>query len=129
MDNVPRFVEVLLIVVAAVASTTLIYRLLPFRAWRNRKPVFTMFPKYVGQFTRPTEEVKATLKKLRFDRQPSGAYTRGKIYGDFSAKAMKLQVDVDEAKNEVRVAGAFFGVLFDMGDLWKITSEIINGEP
>ncbi|MFT5444959.1 MAG: hypothetical protein ACI9DC_000119 [Gammaproteobacteria bacterium] len=128
MNEVPRFFELLITVVLAVAATTLLYWLLPFREWKNRKPAFTIFPKYVGQFTRPVDEVRATLVKLKFERQASGAYVRGKVYGDFSAKSIKVYVDIDVAKNEVHVGGAFFGVLFDSGDLWQLTSEILTGE-
>lgn len=120
-------IELVIIVVIAVTGFTVLYKLLPFRTWHNKKPAFTLFPKYVATFNKPLAEIEVNLEKLKFSKTGNTSYTRGKIYGDFSAKAIKLTVDVDEVNNQIKVSSSFFGILFDTGDIWQVTADIING--
>ena len=72
--------------------------------------------------------IESTLVKLGFFKSPAGQFSRGKVYGDFSAKAIRLSVFVDQSSNQIKVYASFFGVLFDTGDIWQVTSNIINHE-
>lgn len=125
MNNI---LELLIVAVIAVAGFTIIYRLLPFRTWTPDKPIFTLFPKYVAAFEKPVSEIESNLEKIRFKKVSNDRFTRGKVYGDFSANLIKLTAKVDKKNNQVKVFASFFGVLFDTGDIWKVTSEIINGK-
>jgi len=120
-------IELVVIVVIAVAGFTLIYKTLPFRDWNNKKPKFTLFPKYIAKFDKPIAEIESNLEKMQFNKETGNKYSRGKVYGDFSAKAIKLSVDIDENNKQLKVYSSFFGVLFDTGDIWQVTSDIING--
>lgn len=125
MNNV---LELLIIAIIAVVGFTIIYRLLPFRTWNPNKPTFTLFPKYVATFEKPVSEIESNLEEIRFKKISNNIFTRGKIYGDFSANLIKLTAEVDENNKQVKVFSSFFGVLFDNGDIWKVTAEIINGK-
>ncbi len=114
-------------VVVAVAGFTIVYRLLPFRTWNNKKPKFILFPKYVAKFDKPVSEIESALEKIQFKKISNRTFSRGKIYGDFSAKAIKLSAEVDEKNSQIKIYASFFGILFDTGDIWQITSDIVNG--
>ena len=118
--------ELVIIVVIAVAGFTIIYKLLPFRIWKNKKPKFTLFPKYVTKFDKPVSEIESALEKLQFKNISNRIFTRGKVYGDFSAKAVKLSAEVDEENSQIKIYASFFGILFDTGEIWQVTSDIIN---
>ena len=62
-----------------------------------------------------------------FQKNKNGSYSRGKIYGDFSAKSIKLSVTINKKAKQVYVYASFFGVLFDTGDVWQVTSDIVRG--
>ena len=119
-------VEIGLIVVAAVSATTLVYKLLSFRSLAEKKPRFTLFPKYLVKYDQPLADIQAALEGLEFKRETPGVYVRGKVYGDFSAKAIKLVVRVDEGAGEFTIAAAFFGILFDTGDVWQVAMDILD---
>lgn len=52
------------------------------------------------------------------------------MYGDFSAKAMKLRIVIEDKHKIVKVFAPYMGVIFDNGDLWVITNEItIENQP
>jgi len=119
-------IELIIILIIAVTSLTIVYRLFPFKVWVNQKPKLAFFPKYMAQFEKSVSEIELALEKIHFKKIVNGKYSRGKIYGDFSAKAIKLSVDIDEEKKQLKVYASFFGVLFDTGDIWKVTSDIVN---
>ena len=123
MDDI---LELLIFVVIGVAGFTFIYKILPFKSWKNKKPKFTLFPKYIAQFNKPISEIEAALEKIQFKKNDNNVYTRGKIYGDFSAKAIKLSVEINEEQKQIKLYSSFFGVLFDTGDIWQVAAEIIN---
>lgn len=118
--------ELVVIVVIAVVGFTFIYKISPFKTWRNKKPKFVLFPKYVAKFDKPVTEIESALEKIQFKKSSNRTFDRGKIYGDFSAKAIKLSVDIDEEKSQIKVHASFFGILFDTGDIWQVTSDIVN---
>ena len=119
--------EMIITVVIAVAGFTLTYKLFPFKVWDNKKPKFTLFPKYIAKFNKPVADIETALERLQFKKINNRAFTRGKVYGDFSAKAIKLSAEVDEKNSEIKVYASFFGILFDTGDIWQVTSDIVNG--
>lgn len=119
--------ELVATIIVGVTAFTIIYRLAPFKEWENIKPKISFFPKYVAKFDKPLGEIESSLEAIKFNKIDSSTFTRGKVYGDFSAKAIKLTVKVDDGSNEIRVYASVFGVLFDTGDLWQVTSDIING--
>ena len=126
-SSMNQIIESVIIAVIAVVVFTVIYRLVPFKAWGDKKPGFSFFPKYVAPYNKPVQDIKDSLTKLGFKETENKIYRRGKVYGDFSAKAIKLSVIVDESANQVKVYASFFGILFDTGDLWQVTSDIVNG--
>ncbi len=119
--------ELLVIVVAAVIGFTVIYKIMPFKKFGSNKPKFTLFPKYIAKFEKPFSEIESALLAQEFKKNKNGNYSRGKVYGDFSAKSIKLSVVVDEESKEISVCASFFGILFDTGDIWQVTSDILNG--
>lgn len=122
-----EFLELLIIVTLAVIGFTVIYKIMPFKKIDSSKPKFTFFPKYTAKFEKPVSEIESALLTQEFKKGENGCYTRGKVYGDFSAKSIKLSVVVNEQSKEISVYASFFGILFDTGDIWQVTSDILNG--
>ena len=118
--------ELVILVIIGVTVFTIIYKLSPFKVWKNKKPRFTLFPKYIAQFNKPISEIETALEKIQFKKTIKNNYTRGKVYGDFSAKAIKLSVVIDEEKKQIKIYSSFFGILFDTGDIWQVAADIIN---
>ena len=73
-------------------------------------------------------EVYAALEAQEFkpSNEVKTRYTRGKVYGDFSAKHIKLAIEIDENKKEIKVYAPGFGILFDTGDVWQLTHDIVG---
>lgn len=118
--------DLLITIVLAVTIFTVIYKILPFKVHSGSKPVFVLFPKYVAKFNLSVSDVESSLINLEFKKSSNGVYTRGKVYGDFSAKAIKLSVELNEQSKEIKVYASFFGILFDTGDIWQLTSDIVG---
>jgi len=116
----------LLTIVIAVIVFTALYKVIPFKEHKESKPKFTFFPKYIAKFDKPINEIESTLVALEFEKNEDNMYTRGKVYGDFSAKAIKLSVELNEQSKEIKVYASFFGILFDTGDIWQLTSDIVG---
>ncbi|MEL6374923.1 MAG: hypothetical protein AAFR04_13260 [Pseudomonadota bacterium] len=121
----------LFVILAAVGTLTLVYHVLPFRAPGERKPAFAMFPKYETRYARPDAEVRAALARLKFAPATGdpNVFDRGKIYGDFDARAIALRVTLDPQAQTFRLGAKAFGVLFDTGDLWKVAHAINHSQP
>lgn len=118
-------IEPVVFVVAAVVAITLIYHLLPYRRWSEREPSLVFFSKYVASMNKPEADVEASVEKPGFTPGNAGEfYARGSMFGDFSSAWIKLKVKVDRQNQEVSVAGGFFGVLFDTGDLWQLARDV-----
>ncbi len=115
-----------LLAAVAVGLFTLAYKFAPFKEHGTKKPKFTVFPKYIAKFDKSPMEIESALSALAFTKDDNGLYSRGKIFGDFSAKAIKLTVEVDEQDKEIKVYAAFFGVLMDTGDIWQVTTDILR---
>ena len=121
-----EFLELLVIVAVAAIGFTVIYKIMPFKKFGPSKPKFTLFPKYTAKFDKPVSEIQSALLAQEFTKKENGSYSRGKIYGDFSAKSIKLSVVVNEQSKEISIYASFFGILFDTGDVWQVTSDILN---
>lgn len=119
--------ELLIVVAVAVTGLTVIYKILPFRQLPKNKPKFTLFPKYSAKFEKPVGKIESALIAQGFKKNENGSYSRGKIYGDFSVKSIRLLVVVKESSGELSICSSFFGILFDTGDIWQVTSDILNG--
>lgn len=113
-------------IIVVVVGFTLIYRILPFKKFENKKPKFCLFPKYVSNFDKTVASIESALEKLEFQMVDARTFTRGKVYGDLSAKSIKLTVKIDEEEKKMLVYASFFGILFDTGDIWQVTSDIVN---
>ena len=127
MDISNEILETIVTVTMVVVGFTLIYKLMPFKKFKDdAKPNFTLFPKYSANFDAPVSQIKETLEELGFKALNDTTYTRGKIYGDFSAKAIKLTVGINEEGKSIKIYASFFGILFDTGDIWQVTSDILK---
>lgn len=116
----------LIIILTIVMSYTLMYKLSPFKVWRVHKPKFVFFPKYIVNYDKPIWQIESSLKRLKFNKMYENKYSRGKIFGDFTAKSIKLTVEINHKKKQIKIYSSPFGILFDTGDIWRVTSEIIN---
>jgi len=121
-----EWIELIVIALVAVGVFTAIYKVIPFKTWKESKPKFVFFPKYVAKVESSQESIESTLLELGFSKSTGGKFSRGKVYGDFSAKSIKLAVIVDSSSSQIKVCASFFGILFDTGDIWQVTSDIVN---
>ncbi len=121
-----EIIALTLLAAVAVGLFTLAYKFAPFEEYGPKKPKFTVFPKYIAKFDQPINKIESSLSALEFKKDKNGIYSRGKIYGDFSTKSIKLAVKVDEQDRELRVYASFFGVLMDTGDIWQVTTDILR---
>jgi hypothetical protein len=99
----------------------------PFRIWGNKEPKFVWFPKYNVKFDQPLSNITASLEKIGFVQSEGidTIYNRGKIYGDFFAKHILLQVEISEDKKSFSLCAKTF-ILFDTGDLWRVCNQVVS---
>lgn len=123
-----EIIEIGLLGIGAVLMITLIYRLVPYKQWQGEKPSFVLFPKYIAQYSLLEKEMVSNIQDIGFTLKPgsTNTYTRGKLYGDFSAKFVKLHIEIDQDMKSIKVFTPFLGIVFDTGDLWMITSNILK---
>ncbi len=122
------FYAILLTVVLVTLS--LVYRFAPFHKFNPEdNPAFVLFPKYKATFSVPHKAIQASLQSLQFkpDDNDQLKFRRGKVYGDFSAKAIRLNVEIDSERNLITVFAPYLVILFDTGDLWRVTHDILQG--
>lgn len=116
------------LVFGAVTITTAAYHVVPFRNWKNKKPKLVFFPKYIVNFKGSAENVVDNLMEMGFksnEKNPN-IFLRGKVYGDFSAKSLKLCVEIIEEEKYIKIYAPYMGVFFDTGDLWDIGADAIR---
>lgn len=115
-------------VICGVVGMTLIYRIAPYREWRNKKPRLVFFPKYTVEYSGEVADLISNIKDMGFELKngSTNIYARGKPYGDFSAKALKLHIEIAENDKRIKVYAPFLGVFFDTGDLWSITLNAVQ---
>lgn len=105
------------------------YKNSDFKIWGGKKPRLDFFPKYTAKFETSHSEVVEKLELLGFkaDEIRSNVYVRGKVYGDFVASKILLNVELDpEAKSFNLYSPGF--ILFDTGDLWLLTKNLVQSE-
>lgn len=98
-----------------------------FKPWEDKEPKFVWFPKYAVKFDQPLSDITASLENIGFT-QLEGVETifnRGKIYGDFSAKYISLQVEISKDKKSFCLFAKTF-ILFDTGDLWRVCNQVLS---
>lgn len=120
--------SLLMTAILVVMAFTGLYKLAPFKKHKGSRPKFTFFPKYISPFDNTLDQIESSLAALEFKKNGKDTYTRGKIYGDFSIKAIRLSVEVNEQSRELKVYASFFGILFDTGDVWQVTTDILSQE-
>lgn len=123
------YVFILLAVFCLIVFSKYYYSNGPYKIWGSKKPKFVCFPKYIVKFEQPLSNISASLEKIGFVQSEGSntTYSRGKIYGDFSAKHILLHVEISENKKSFCLYARTF-VLFDTGDLWKVCNEIVSGQ-
>ncbi len=121
-----EFINLIIIVVTGVSVFTATYKILPFKSFPEIKPRIALFPKYIATYNKPVSEIEKNLDNLQFKKVGTSTFSRGKIYGDFSVKAIKITVKINNEINQIKVYASFFGIAFDTGDIWQLTSDIVN---
>lgn len=124
------FESLLLIVVlvSSVALLTVLYKRQPLKPLTQVKPSFVFFPKYLAGYQRNDADVELTIGQLGFIRNElTGLYYRGTVRSGLNTKSIKLTISMDREKKEIAVYSSFFGVLFDNGDIWQLTHDVVNG--
>jgi len=122
--------DVLFVVIFAIAFVILmkvIYVRASFKQWINKRPKFVWLPKYIVPFETTTEELLKSLEQNGFEPVDGSSqlFKRGKVLGDFSAKHLLLHVEILENQNAFKLfAGSL--AIFDTGDLWRASSEILK---
>jgi len=131
------------VAVIALALLKVLYVLKSPISMPARKPLFCALPKYwavvkvdtaILGSDDPTKVILSSLESLGFhvvNRGPlSVNLSRGHILGDFSMKIAKLNLRISlPPARETNLAieyGALFGIAFDTGDLWRVTTELIE---
>ena len=122
MDYIMGILQTIIIV---VLSFSVFYKVIPFKQHKGSKPKFTFIPKYIAKFDKPIDEIESTLVALEFIKNDDDIYSRGKVYGDFSAKSVKLSVVLNGQSKEIKVYASFLCILFDTGDIWQLTSDFV----
>ena len=121
-------IAILIFVVAFVFSMRFFYRRSTFKHWTNPRPKFVWFPKYIVPFDESIDKLHESLVKHGFEKVEGHErlFKRGKVLGDFSAKYLLLYVEVADDQQSFRLfAGSL--VLFDTGDLWQASADILAG--
>lgn len=116
------------VLISSVALLTILYRRQPLKPLTLVKPSFVFFPKYLASYQRNDADVELTIMQLGFRRNElTGLYARGTVRSGLSTKSIKLTISMDRDKKEIAVYSSFFGVLFDNGDIWQLTHDVVNG--
>ncbi|MBD1546444.1 hypothetical protein [Roseibium aggregatum] len=97
------------------------YQRRPYKKIPARKPFIAFLPKYRVEGIE-ADNVKANLDKLGFKKIEDGTYVRGKIFGEFSIKYIKLKVILSDNYFQIGAGGS--PIAFDTGDLWKLANSI-----
>lgn len=121
----------LLFIVALVTSVsliTLVYRRRPLLPLPPVKPRFIFFPKYIGSYQRDEADVEQTIKQMGFVRNDrTGLYNRDKVRNGLRTKSIKLTIQMDRENKQVSVYSSYFGIVYDDGEIWQLTHDVIYG--
>ena len=114
--------------VACVSLITTLYRRRPLLPLPAVKPRFVLFPKYIGSYQRDDADVEQTIKQLGFQRNDStGLYNRDKVRNGLRTKSIKLTISMDRENKQVSVYSTYFGILYDDGEIWQLTHDVLYG--
>ena len=114
--------------VACVSLITTLYRRRPLLPLPLVKPRFVLFPKYIGSYQRDDADVEQTIKQLGFQRNDStGLYNRDKVRNGLRTKSNKLTISMDRESKQVSVYSTYFGILYDDGEIWQLTHDVLYG--
>ena len=132
-------INLIIFVVFALAAITMLYKILPHRKMREKKPFISFFPKYKTKVELPSsllesenpgKELETALSKYGFLKKSKNGsvikYSRGHILGDFSIKLAKVNLLVTEPESgcvEISIEAGWV-VVFDTGDFWKFLTEL-----
>lgn len=114
-------VVVLLISFLTVFALAIFYHGRPFSALPDKKPRIAFFPKYRSDPV-SMRTVKKNLDKMKFKKIDDTNYVRGSLFGEFSLKFLKLRVELFDDYFQIKSGGAV--LLFDTGDMWKLTKAL-----
>ena len=126
MGEFLKLTIIFIVALAIVAISTAIYRAVSFKALNKSKPRLVFFPKYIAKHELSEDELEASLIQHKFIKNENGTFSRGKLFGDFSINLIKLAVEINTPEKELKIYSSFFGILFDTGDLWQETTDILN---
>ncbi len=118
-----RWIYAILFGVLVAVSLSVLYFFTPPRAWGEKKPLATIFPKYRFPIV-DLEATKSRLADLGFKKVSDNTYVRGSYFGDILSKWTKLQVRINEGKTHAVLGSPLIVIAFDTGDLWKIAKEL-----
>ena len=120
-----QYIIIAAVTVVAVIFMKIRYSRGPFKIWQEKAPKFVWFPKYLVSFDQPVNEICLALESIGFkkNKASSNTYSRGKVYGDFSANKILLSVEVSDTSFKLW-ANTF--ILFDTGDLWKVSKQVLS---
>jgi hypothetical protein len=125
----PIVLVLIVVCVAAVvtAAITVYYKRRPFKSRGSLRPKIDLFPKYEVEFACSSDAIRDSLASLKF--KPSSAdpnqFSRGKVHGDFSAKAIKWHVQIFPGDSAFRLCAQWV-ILFDTGDTWQLIEDILS---
>ena len=123
-----EIISIIAFFVFCLVALTIVYQRQPFKALPPVKPKFILFPKFLAKYDRPGEAVEKTLTELAFTLNPlTGLYTRGKVRNGLFSKSIKLTVSLNREKKEVAIYSSFACILYDDGEIWQLTHNIVNG--
>ena len=130
---------VLISIVMTVIIFTLMYKRIPAKPLKTRKPVVCLLPKFKTTITLTDQIINADnliavlskeLSKLGFNLSGQNefwiTYSRGHILADFSVDVAKVNIKVTQPiSNPISIIVEYGWVAaFDTGDLWTFTTEL-----
>jgi hypothetical protein len=116
------------VLVIGVALFTYYYNSRPLKPLPSIKPRFEFFPKYIASYQRDDAEVELSIGQMGFRATGAkGVYTRGTVRDGLKTKSIKLTVAIDREQKTISIYSTYFGILFDNGDIWQLTHDIVNG--
>jgi hypothetical protein len=143
MISTPVIIGVAIAIPLVLALLKVLYVLKTPASMPARKPLLCVLPKYwaivnidaaILNSDDPTQVIVSSLEALGFHVARQGPHrvelSRGHILGDFSIKIAKLNVRISlpaDQKTKLTIEyGALFGAAFDTGDLWRVTTQLIE---
>lgn len=118
----------IVVLVSSVGLLTVLYKRQPLKPMSIVKPKFVFFPKYIASYQRTDADIELTIKQLGFTRnEMTGLYNRGTVRTGLTTKSVKLTLSMDREKKEIAICSSYFGILYDNGDIWQLTHDVVNG--